>query len=132
MVLDMKVNTSTVKNKEKESSNGKMVLDTTEIFTIIIFMVQVHTNGLIAEPLLVIGIVIKCMAVEYSHGKMEENTRDNIRMIKNMDKVPFNGLMAEVTEVNGLMVNNTVKVIIKVVKEPKDTVNGEKVEELNG
>ena len=80
----------------------------------------------------VIGKMIYKMVMAWKLGLMVLNMKAIIKKEKNMDKVLFNGLMEEVTEVNGLMENNMVKVIIKVVKELKDLVNGEKVEELNG
>jgi hypothetical protein len=45
------------------------------------------TYGLMVEYMKVIGLIIKCMAVENTNGRMGEVMKGNITMIKNMDLV---------------------------------------------
>jgi len=49
------------------------------------------TYGLMVEYMKVIGLTIKCMAVENTNGRMGEVMKVNITMIKNMDLVYIPG-----------------------------------------
>lgn len=88
-------------------------------------------SGWIKEPLLEIGLTIKCMGKEYSIGQMAQYTAVNIISIKNRDKEPSLGtfyylvmsvnkklgLMDRNMMVSGLMGNSMGKVLIQILKE---------------
>jgi hypothetical protein len=60
--------------------------------------------GAMADSTVVLGLRIKCQAVEFSHGQMAEYTKVSTRMVASMALEPFVGQMENGTPVTGSMV----------------------------
>jgi hypothetical protein len=63
-----------------------------------------------ADDMLAIGLIIRCMEKVYTHGLMAENIKDFISMIRNKARVNIPGQMVESIEVNGKMAYSMVLV----------------------
>ena len=78
MVHSLKAIILMVKNKGKERLLGQMEVHIKEIFMKIIFMEEVYIAGLMAECIMGLGNVIKCMDMVYLLGQMVENMKENM------------------------------------------------------
>lgn len=102
----MKDNTKMVRNMDMVNSFGLTDLLTQAISSIITYMAQAFTLGLMVVNSTVNGITIKCMVTEFSHGTTEGSMKENTSMIKNRAKVFSLGQMDANMTVNGRMENN--------------------------
>ncbi len=83
---------------------------TSASFTIIIFMVEVYTLGVILGSMKENGEQTKCMVKEFLVGLMEGNISESIMKIKRKGLENLYFKMEEDIVGNGLMVNKLVKV----------------------
>lgn len=82
----------------------------------ITFMARVLIHGLIIEPSMAIGSIIRCMVGVYSRGQMEELMRVSTMMIKSRVKEYSHGPMADDMKDNGTMENSMAKEFTRLVR----------------
>jgi len=102
---DMKVTIKKERKMEKESTRGKTAVFTKETGLITKLLDMENMFGLMEEPTLEIGWIIKCMVKEFTLGKMVENIKGNISLIKSMDLEHIPGKTEESTLESGKIVN---------------------------
>ena len=66
------------KNMVKAISNGQMVVNTKDNSMIIGYKVKGNISGLMVEDIQVIGIITKCMVMEYLDGQMVKNMKETM------------------------------------------------------
>ena len=96
-------------NMAKESTLGRMALNTQDSGMRIKSMEKVFTAGSMADVTMGSGWTITCMARVCTLGRMDAVTRENMSRIESMDMVYTSGQTAESTKAIGKMEGNTVK-----------------------
>ena len=127
----------------KESSIGKMVRNIMENSRIINSMESALTNGKMEGSMKVSGQAMKCMAKEDLDGMMAEPMKANIikvkimilffiQIIRKKVKESIPGQMEGSMKETGIMINNTAKASLLILKGRLGKEYGRKEKELNG
>ncbi len=93
---------------------------------------MVNIIGLMAENLMVPGLITKWRVEEYSLGQMVEDTKENMWTIKKRAKDNSSGQMVESMKVAGRMVNNMESVPILQHQAKLNKDNGKKEKDFIG
>ena len=106
MELSTKVTTLKERNMERGLLPLQMGAYTQETFSIMKYLGEGSTSGLMARHTMGSGRRIKCMGMALCSGKMESDMKVTLAMIREMGKAHLDGRMEECMMEHGKMENS--------------------------
>lgn len=103
MAVDIKGSLRTVKNMVKESIGGLIKVILMVLGKKMNYLVMASITGMMDDPIVEIGYIIRCMEKEYINGRMEGGMKVTILMIGNTAMESIIGPMVGSLRESGFM-----------------------------